>query len=492
MPLTFDTIPGVAGAALVAARAAHDVTATGPSAVLATMIPEFAAIPTAGVPNSFRFRFPCIAWLLLAIVKLDATINRGTLIVAIMIHVNRLGVALEDCIAGGLNVGPCSASVARKRLRRKAAELFAVNPGPYLALAADLYQMVMPPPAPPPVAGAAVVAVAAANSPTAAAATVGLAQNADGWLLPLADAEVVMFPRFTLGDRVAGSGCDFFYEPWVVSLTAGLAAPMVNAIPPLDLATQIWKRYKAHLADEMLATIMDPIEARIAHVAAYAGPVALNASNAAVALQHNPVLLQTITIDTPGPEILRMFGTIIQAVLGNVPTVLANVGLAETHVTIMLDRMLRPDAIALVPNDRVNLLVSEHKTAEDRRAGAPRDGDTSEKASGGYARVYDQSLNVKLHSAAFLADAAAIQAHFTNGSHPYVIIFEIFNSCEIIFWHALLERKNVLPGVPLVERIATELRSFGPTYLGDAAMQAILPRLPPGAPPRNPQTPAFA
>ena len=145
MPLAFAAIPGLAGPGLIAARGPHDVTATGPSTTLSTMVPQFRAVAGA-VANSFLFQFYQIYWLLLAIIRPAAAFPRGALLVASMIHVQRLGVAFEACIAGGLDCSPCSASVARKRLRRLSAQLFLTAPAPFEALAADVYALAMPPP----------------------------------------------------------------------------------------------------------------------------------------------------------------------------------------------------------------------------------------------------------------------------------------------------------------------------------------------------------
>eukprot|EP00966_Prymnesium_polylepis_P025054 577794-Prymnesium_polylepis.1 len=69
------------------------------------------------------------------------------------------------------------------------------------------------------------------------------------------------------------------------------------------------------------------MEARMAHLTAFAGPTSLDSSNAVEFLQHTDVLLSAITTDTPGTEILKMLGEIIMADLGNVPVNLANASL---------------------------------------------------------------------------------------------------------------------------------------------------------------------
>ena len=324
MPLAFDNMPGLAGNMLVAARNEHDIVASGPCLVLGSFIPEFQGVAGA-LANTLLFAFWRVYWLLLAIIRPGPAFNRNTRLIAAAINVNRLGVAFEACIAQGLNTAACSASVARKRLRRKAAEVFLVNPAPFLAVAADLYNLIMPPAPPVPVGGAvAVGAIAPANSVTASAATYEMPISGDGTFLPLADAEVILFPRFAVGDRGVGSGCDFFFETWRFQFTQTLPAVLANAIAPPQMAAQIFRRFMAHMPDEMLANCENATEARMAHNAAYLGSVSLNGANAVIALQHTDVMLQAITIDTPGSEILRMVGVIIQAVLGNVGVLLAH------------------------------------------------------------------------------------------------------------------------------------------------------------------------
>ena len=182
-----------------------------------------------------------------------------------------------------------------------------------------MYALVMP--VPPLVApgGAAVAIAAPANSVAASAAELGMTVFEDNTLLPLADAEPILFPRFDLVDRGVGSGCDFFFETWRAQLTQTLPVVLANAIAPVQMAGQIWRRFKAHLTDELLATCHEPIQARMSHHAAYAAAAVLDATNAVELLQHTEVMGLAIPIDTPGTEILRMMGVIVQAVLGNVP-----------------------------------------------------------------------------------------------------------------------------------------------------------------------------
>ena len=417
MPLTFETIPGLAGNPLVLARGDHDVVATGPCLALATWIPEFR--PIAGpAPNTIFFALWRIQWLGLAILR-PAPGLPARLLVGCMVNVQRIGVAIEACIAGGLNLTPTSASVARKLLRRKAAAIFTNTPAPFLVQAADLYGMVLPPLPPAPPMGAALAGAAPCNSTSGAAATIDLLVGADGTFMPWAHAEPILFPRFDILERGAGSGFDFLFETWAQLLTAALPVAVAGAIPGLTMAQQVLKRMEAHLPDEMLASPMEAGFARFAHAEAFASPLALNATNALVALQHTEVLLAAITVDTPGSEIIRMTGVLIQAMLGNVPVTLSNVALVESRLVAdqLLARMMQPDAVALPPSDRITLLVTEYSAAEERRMAAPRSLGETETLVGGYTRQYDQALRTKLNSTAFLQTSARLSTLFATGTH---------------------------------------------------------------------------
>jgi hypothetical protein len=141
------------------------------------------------------------------------------------------------------------------------------------------------------------------------------------------------------------------------------------------------------------------MDARMRHVLSYAGAPTLNAANAVVALPQCEVLLSTITIDTPGAEMIRMLGTIIQAELGNVPTTLANMALVESRLNYLSERMTRMDALAMGPSERVDLLVTEHAEAHERHNASPRVPPSDEDSLvGGYVRAYDQALQIKLNS----------------------------------------------------------------------------------------------
>eukprot|EP00966_Prymnesium_polylepis_P284688 6577364-Prymnesium_polylepis.1 len=105
MPLSFDNFPGVGGGnALVLARDAHPIEATGAAIVRATMVPAFVPVP--GAANNFFFQFAFIYWLLLPIIGVDPAFPHNAIFVTMTVHVNRLDVAFECCVTNGLDVSP--------------------------------------------------------------------------------------------------------------------------------------------------------------------------------------------------------------------------------------------------------------------------------------------------------------------------------------------------------------------------------------------------
>ena len=144
MPLTFELFPGLGMAAIRVARADHPVDATGPAMGLANMIP---AIPAVAQGNgALRYPLVFIYWLLLPIVHWGPDIPDGTILADFIVGIGRCGTALERCILGGLDMSPCTVSVARARIKRLGIRLFALDPAAFTAVFADLYPTTPTPP----------------------------------------------------------------------------------------------------------------------------------------------------------------------------------------------------------------------------------------------------------------------------------------------------------------------------------------------------------
>ena len=188
----------------------------------------------------------------------------------------------------------------------------------------------------------------------------------------------------------------------------------------------------------------------------------------------------------------------------NVTVNLEIVGLSEADLTYLLPRMLRDDVIHLPSGDRTTLLLREHSVSRAREAvgggggignpggngGAPNEGSVSGPAMG-YPSAYRLEARVKFNSGEFLAKVQELEnlrapnpAQNRAASHPFVIITRVLQMREIVFLHALTGKKKMLPGVPIVEYIYTELRPFGPAWFGDLACRRILA---PGSMPDTPK-----
>ena len=136
MPFAFTTHPGLIGDQLTIARVDHKAVVTGAALTLLTMITslpyqQFGAVTTIDLP------FLC--WLLLGVIRLSNHIPPNTAIAQCIINVSRLGIALEHMLTNGLDTTPCSASVARTRVKRLGVQLAASDPTPFTALPGDLY-----------------------------------------------------------------------------------------------------------------------------------------------------------------------------------------------------------------------------------------------------------------------------------------------------------------------------------------------------------------
>ena len=68
------------------------------------------------------------------------------------------------------------------------------------------------------------------------------------------------------------------------------------------------------------------------------------------------------------------------------------------------------------------------------------------------------SYRTSVGSAAFQDLVGRVEALWAPDAHPFTIISAIYKSREVILLHALVGKISSLTGVPLVQRITTELR----------------------------------
>ena len=263
------------------ARDDHPVDATGPAMGLSNMVPAVPAIAQAN--GALRYPLVFIYWLILPIVHWGADIPGGTVLADFLVGVERCGTALERCILGGLDMSPCTISVARARIKRLGIRLFQLDPAPFTAMFADLY----PTTPTPPVAG---VVMPAAHPDTAAIALLMWFVANDDTFEPLADAEPVLQPRVNPPERVAGGGFDFFFTPAVAIIDARMPAALLALLPVIDRSRSAVDFISSRAPDPLLANLLNGGPARLAHVARLSQMEVLDSSNVDVALAHLDVL----------------------------------------------------------------------------------------------------------------------------------------------------------------------------------------------------------
>ena len=185
MPFDFVTLPGLTMQQQRAARGPHPIMVSGPALALSQMLPSLPGAPAAGGANALLW--PCVVlyWLLLPVIHIGNDVPNGARMAEFLVHAQRLGVAFERLIVGGLRLEPCTPSVARARIKRLGIRLFMTDAAPFTAVFADFY----PVEPTPPVGG---VAQPMAVPPEAAEAEVSWFVSADGTFERLADAEPII------------------------------------------------------------------------------------------------------------------------------------------------------------------------------------------------------------------------------------------------------------------------------------------------------------
>ena len=496
MPLDFEAFPGLNLGALRVARANHPVDATGPAAALNTMVPSIPGVALAN--GALRYPLEFICWLFLPIVHPGNDIPVATALGDFIVHAQRFGVAFERCILGGLDTSACTASVARARIKRIGMRIFETDPAPFTSVFADLY----PAEPSPPIAGLAQPIAVPAE---ASAALLLWMTSSDGTFEPLGDAEPVLLPRLLPAERVAGCGFDFFFTTATTAAMAAFPAALIAVVPVADKSRAAVDHFIAQTPDPMLADMLAQAPARMAHMKRMYVREVLDASNIDVALPHLDVISRAIQPgSTNGAEAMRMLGQIERAVLGSSGGTLATADTTNKTLHYLGPRMSRPDVTGLPSSDRTTLLLAEHATAKEREgvtgssrapAGSETTG-TDRSGATGYPKAFNEPLRVKVNSTPFrnavdLITRMALGVPAGPGGmpprvepeHPFAVLTAVFRSREIMFLHAVFEVKTMIPGVPLIQWLATNLPQHGPTWLGDLFCRCILP---PGGQARTP------
>ena len=139
----------------------------------------------------------------------------------------------------------------------------------------------------------------------------------------------------------------------------------------------------------------------------------------------------------------------------------------------------------LPPNDRLAYVAKEltmwDKADRTAARGGGGGGGGSTDAPGdersglvGYGAVYQGALRRLLASEDYATAEAAVTAALDGNDYGEAITI-IFSSGFLPLIHALIGYRRSLPGNPLVDRIAEELRPLGPQWVSDTLGKALLP-----------------
>ena len=337
MPFAFTQHPGQIGDQLTIARGDHRAVVTGAALTLLTMI---TSLPHQQVGAVITIDFPFLCWLMLGVIRLSAHIAPNTNIAQCIVHVSRLGIALEHMLTNGLDTTPCSASVARTRVKRLGVQLAGADPIPFTILPGDLYLVVLPPPAVPP-------AVAPLAWPvTANVSTIGMFVGADLTMQPLADAEAIWQPRMLPNQRLAGQGFDFYYTPAVEALQASVPAALRPLLSPNDLARQAVELHQDSQPDQVIAEFRPrAADRRMAAARRLHSPETLGPGTVLVALTHTSTLQYAVRADVSGAEAIRLVGQLIRSELGDVEMSVGTLITTDCSLSVLRERIQMPDTM---------------------------------------------------------------------------------------------------------------------------------------------------
>ena len=272
MPASFEHFVGLSDDQLRAARRDHDVHLTGASLALCVMVPSLSSSPGPGGATVVLLRD--FFWLMLSACRPGADIQRTTRLAPYLVHPSRCGVALDACIAAGMDTSPAkSASVARARIASFAANLFRSEPAAFLVSMADLYVVTLRLP-PPPLA--LVVGLAGpvpapplpqAHPPAADLAELRWFVDDLGTFAPLSFAESIICPRIFPEERKPAAGWDFLLGPAAAHALKHLPVLMQPQMDQSELALLTVQHVLSCMPVPMLANLLPNTQARMALLA---------------------------------------------------------------------------------------------------------------------------------------------------------------------------------------------------------------------------------
>ena len=168
--------------------------------MVASLAEQAMVAPPPNADDAVLLPYTAVAWLLLPTVWASVEdLPLQPFLYRYVLDPTRMGAALAAMLAGGLDVSPCSAGVARSRLKACAKRLKVEDAAPFTAVATDFYLVEIP--------AAALPAGTVNISPDEARTiTIEHIMLEDGSLEALGSLEPALWPRVLVADRQDGDG----------------------------------------------------------------------------------------------------------------------------------------------------------------------------------------------------------------------------------------------------------------------------------------------
>ena len=511
MPTRFASVPdGTRAPEARILRAQHRIILTGQSELLFAMVPEL--VPLASpLDGAQSLPYGTLVWLFAAglVAPLHALPDDS--------HYHKwavdaacIGRAFE-CLVGtyGLDVSPCSMSVARARIMRSSS---AARSGPPVAAHASLMlhaaegdwyetQQGLPHDED---GNAVVLAVPLAHPPCALLVRIEDLVDEGGTLATFGLLEAVCGSRMLISERAAASSFGILFGMLGEKTFPGVGAVAGTLRETPAMGPELGRLARGALPDPMVARFSSGTPAvveiadRLARAAAaYAGPArSASGVDLVTALGHLPTHAAIMCAGTPvtAVEAYRYVAQLDRA-LGHdgsaltLPRLIVNDGELE-----FLRPRLESDEVVADTDARIAFVMTVLRESREESAATTRT-TSSDLASGqplGYSKMYEAELRGKKNDPAFVDACAKLEARLHSGgptNDPLQIIRSIFGGDEIVFLHALLGKKKKVAGLPIVELIFSKLHvAQGGAYAGAVAYAAFLPPPVAGVPKPHPPT----
>ena len=510
MPTRFASVPDATRAPEARIlRAQHRIILSGKSELILAMVPELVPLAST-LEGAQSLPYVDLVWLFApAIVAPLHALPEQSHYHRWAIDAACIGRAFE-CLVGkyGLDVTPCSASVARARLMRVSS---AARSGPSHEAQADLMlheaegdwyetQQGLPHDGD---GNPVALTDPAADPPCSLLLKIEDLIDEGGTLATFGLLEAVCGGRMLLGDRVAASSFSILFGMLGEKSFPGLGAVAGTLRETPAMGPELGRLAKGALPDPMVARISSGTPAiveiadRLARAAAASTGPARSASgpDLVTALGHLPTHAAIMCVGTPvtAVEAYRYVAQLDRA-LGHdgsaltLPRLIVNDGELE----FLLPRLVS-DEIESDTDTRIAFVMTVLRETREELATTART--TSGDASGqplGYSKMYEVELRKKKNDPSFVGACTMLEARLQAGgpkNDPLQIIRSIFGGDETVFVHALLGKKKKVAGMPVVELIFSKLHvAQGGAYAGAVAYAAFLPPPVVGVPKPHPPT----